>query len=347
MTAAEADPAALAAFLEEAFGRTKARFILDHGDWWYRDPNGRFLVTHDGELAGCDSKQSTAFLLDGRKITGFWGMDLYVRPAFRGKGLQSLLYRSLPEGVGTVIGFPTTRAAERMAHLGSGIRDDMAVLAAALRPLRLDAVRNSTGIQATCLRIGALSLSPPAALFRARASRYRPRRTEAVEIPNLQVLEDIFRRHAVADMATTIRDSDHLRWRYADAPYRSELRFYLTGPRTGVKDGPTHYAITRHLRTGETVKVRILDVFGDFSDREGLVDLFRTIVRDAVKADANCVMVLACLPEITRAAWAAGLVLSTGRRFEWRAADRWVHERLGTTRLHWTLADGDNDAPFD
>lgn len=339
ITVAQADPGELSSFFRDAFGPLKARFIAEQGDWWYRDPSGRYLVTYDGAIVGCDAKQPVVCVLQGQEVYAVWGMDLYVRPEYRGRGLQSLLYRSLPEDAEMVMGFPTREAAERMVHLGSRIREDLTVLSAPLRPRSMEAVRSSEGARGISMRAKAVALAPPAALFRAWAARYRPRHAELVKLPDLQVLEGVFHRYVTRDVATIVRSSEFLRWRYLGAPYLSELRFYLCGS----SDRPTHYAITRLVASEDSMKVRILDLFGDFTDTDMLVDLFRTIVRDAAQQGADSVMALAGLPEIVHAARAAGFLLRIPRRFHWEAVDPNIQDRLSTARLHWCYADGDND----
>lgn len=339
--AAQADPGELASLLQEAFGPLTGRFLVEHGDWLHRGPDRRWVAVCDGAVAGYRAMLPSVCLLEGKEIPVAWAHDLYVSPRFRGRGLQRLLDDHLWENArrekaGLLMSFPNEAGAKIYAKQGSGVREDLRWFSMSLRP-RLLAGR-TPGIRGALRRAGSSGL---AAAVRARASRYVPRRTEVVDSPDPGMLEDLFRRYVPRDLATTLRSAEFLRWRYLDAPYRSELRFYLTGP----QDRSTHYAVVRHLGPAGARTVRILDVFGDFGDAEGLSDLFRSVVRDATREGAASVVFRAFLPGLAQAAHSAGL-LHTGRsRFRWLADDPSVHERLFSIDLHWVYGDGAHDPP--
>jgi GNAT superfamily N-acetyltransferase len=341
MEAAQADPSGLSAFLEQAFGPLKGRFLFEHGDWLHRGTGRRFVATCDGAIAGYRAMLPSACLLEGREIPAVWAHDLYVLPRFRGRGLQRLLDERLLEsarfeGASLLLSFPTEIGSKIYAEQGYGIRKDIRWFSASLHPRLLG--ERAPGTRGALRRAGSSGL---AAALRARSSRYRPKRTEVVASPDPNTLEDLFRRCVASDTATTLRSSEFLRWRYLEAPYRSELQFYLTGP----QDRPTHYAIVRYVGPEDSVRVRILDVFGDFSDADGLIDLFRTVVRDATLRGALSVIFRACSPELARAARSAGLLFSGKSWFRWLADMPPIHERFYTINLHWVYGDGAHDPP--
>jgi len=74
MEATRADPQELSAFLEEAFGPIKGRFLTEHGDWWYRGPGRSFVATCDGAIAGFRAMIPTVCLLGGQNYrpSGPW-----------------------------------------------------------------------------------------------------------------------------------------------------------------------------------------------------------------------------------------------------------------------------------
>ena len=130
------------------------------------------------------------------------------------------------------------------------------------------------------VKAGALGLSPLAAAYQGPgASRYRPKAYgNPGRSSTRSELEASSLRYARPRLVTTSAVRTTLRWRYFEGPFRSEATFYVTG----LPDRPTHYAIVRYLPHCDSAqKARILDIFGDFGDSEGLADLLRTIVRDA------------------------------------------------------------------
>jgi GNAT superfamily N-acetyltransferase len=339
--ATEVDQRELAEFLDEAVRPPKRRFLMEHGDWWYRSSGGRLIAICDGVIAGYRAFRPAVMLVDGREVPAIWAMDLYVTPRFRGRGLQRMLDGRLIELAPLRMSFPNETGAKIYAKQGYGLRDDLRVLHLLPSPLALPAVQTARGGKKWALRAGALGAAPLAAAYRAYARRYRPTRTEVVTSPDERVMEDLFRRHAGRQAATTLRSADYLRWRYLEAPYRADLVFY----QTGLRDRPTHYAVVRHVDSGGFTKDRILDVFGDLEDAEGLADLFRTIARDAVDRGCAHVLVMASSAGVASAARSAGFLTSTGLRFRWGADDPAIHRALELTKPYLTLGDGEIDFP--
>jgi len=338
---ADVDRRELSVFLTEAFGPVKGRFLLEHGDWWHRGPGGRLIATIDGEIAGYRGFTPTVVMVMGKEVKSIWAMDLYVTPRFRGRGLQRVLDDRLIEEAPLRMSFPNVTGAKIYVKQGYGLREDLAVSHLPLRPRSLPALELERGWRKPALLAGAVGISPLAAAYRAYVRRYRPKRTEVVADPDVLTLEKLFRRYA-GDMAvTTVRDAEFLQWRYLDAPYRDDLVFYQTSLRGRL----SHYAIVRHLVSGDATKDRVLDVVGDPEDMEGATDLFRTIARDSATRGSAHVLVLASSPSIAAAARSAGFVLNTGLRFRWSADDPAVHETIGLVKPYWTLADGEIDPP--
>ena len=334
----------LSAFLDEALGPAIQGFLSPHSDWWHRGHGHRWAALYDEAVAGYRAFVPTLILLDGRELPAAWGCDLFVLPRFRGLGLQRLLDERLAAASDLVMSFPTDVGAEVYAKQGHGIRGDVPLYHVSLAPRALTQTAHSVpgvlryvagrsrelGVRGTArqvlLRARTLGL-------RAQTSRYRPTRTERVDSPDPRALEELFLRYVDHGVATTLRSADFLRWRYLDAPYRSDVAFYLRGP----TDREAQCAIVRFVRPAR--EARILDVFGDLDDDEALADLVRTILGEAVHQDIDRVTVLGSSPEIVRALQKAGFTRQVVRPFRWRARDPGVHERFSTIPLRWTLGD--------
>jgi GNAT superfamily N-acetyltransferase len=349
--AAEANRAGLSAFLDEAYGPAKREFLLTHGDWWHRGPGGRFVALCDGEVAGYRGIIPTVCLFDGRELPAVWGMDLYVLPRFRGLGLQRLLDQRLLEASNLRMSFPGELGAKIYAKQGYSIREDPQGLHVSLAsaPLTNGAAGPRGLVRHAVSRARAVGLREAtrravargrAISFRAQTLRYRPGHTEIIDSPDPDELERLFFRYVNRDLATTLRSAEFLRWRYLEAPYRSELAFYITD----THGRATHCAIVRYISTG-IPRARILDVFGDLEDEEGLSDLIRTVFRDAMERGLHYVSVLGSSQGFLRSLQREGFTWSHLMRFRWLSDIPEVQERFSTIKLHWVLGDSDMDAP--
>jgi GNAT superfamily N-acetyltransferase len=351
MEVGQANPVELAAFLEKAFGPDKGRFLSNHGDWWHRGSGNRYVATCDGTIAGYRGIIPTVCLVEGKELPAVWGVDLYVLPRFRGLGLQKLLDQRLLEASDLVMSFPGELGAKIYAKQGYGVRQDLEVLRVSLAPKPLAMAAPGTSglvrhVVARCREMG-IRESARRALARGRAAgvhtqttHYRPRRTETIDSPDLEVLEDLFLRYHSPDVATTLRSAEFLRWRYLAAPYSSDLTFYLSDSHGRA----THCAIVRYLRS-EIREARVLDVFGDLDDDDGLTDLLRTVLRDATHREVEHVTILGSSPQLMRTLHRAGFEALYRKRFRWLSNDPAIQERFFTIQLQWSLGDSDADRP--
>lgn len=345
--ASEVQPAQLAAFLDEAYGPVFRQFMFDHGDWVHRGPGNRWVALCDGEVAGYRGLVPAVCLFQGKELPASWAIDLYVLPRFRGLGLQKLLDQFL-ETPRLLMSFASDVGAKIYAKQGSGIREETEVCSLWLAPKPV--VPPAPGALAFARHVVARSRElgtrgavrqtarrARAVFTHGRSTRYRPRRTEALESPDVETLEAIFLQHVDRSVATTFRSAEHLRWRYFDAPYSSHLAFFLSGPH----GRPTQCAVVRYLEFRP--EAWVLDVFGDLEDEEGLSDLVQTILHQAAGRDVNEVRILASSQALRRVLRRLGFARIQMRNFRWRARDPEVHERFLTIGLQWALG----DATFD
>jgi len=187
--------------------------------------------------------------------------------------------------------------------------------------------------------MGANLLGPLAWGARRYYRQYKPGNARRIPEPKAIDLARIFSRFIPADLTTSLRDEGHFRWRYLEAPYRPELKFYTAGP----ENSPTHYLIARRTQAhGQTV-TRILDVFGDFKDFTGLQDVISLAVQDAVSAGSNQVTVLVSTPRLVQVFKKSGFLISSGSRFCWNSTNPSLMASLAED-VYWTLGDSDNDS---
>jgi len=311
-----------------------------HGHWWHHGNQNRWVALVDGEIAAYCGIIPTQCLINGGRESGFWWVDLVVAPEFRGRGVQRFLDTEIDRMGELKLGFPNSLAARIHRKHGWGVRGDMRVLMFPLRPLRVKKVRTGSGFPGSMLRGSACLATPFAALMRRHTMRYEPLTARIVEAPSPDLLAGIFERHKEKGTATTYRDGDYVRSRYFDAPYRAELSFFIAGPASL----PTHFVVARNLTINGVKTTRLLDVFGDFADLEGLEDVLKLAVEDGARQGSSQITTLASIPELRAVLRSMGFLIGTKTRFCWRSNSQNVMRSLGL-RGHWVLGDSDNDAP--
>jgi GNAT superfamily N-acetyltransferase len=337
----QVDAPRLEQFLHRAYGPIKGDFLARHGAWWHRGNDNRLLVLSQGEIAAYCAVIPTRCRVGGTTHAALWWVDLVVLPEFRGLGLQRILDREMRERADLKLGFPNRLAARIHRRHGWGVREDFRVLMLPLEPRRLRMVRSAGGVRGAILRAGSSLLTPAARSLRRRLSEYQPAGARPLTDPDVHALADIFFRYQDEAAATSVRDPEFLRWRYLEAPYRSELDFYVAGPAAG----PRTVLISRRLDQAGARAVRILDLFGDLSDRSLLRDLLLTCVRDAAGQGAVQVTILAALPRLRALLRSIGFWGSVKARFCWHSQAPELREQLGNKACHFCFADSDNDGP--
>jgi GNAT superfamily N-acetyltransferase len=339
VTAAEVESSRLDEFLCSAYGPTKGEFLRRYGAWWHRGDENRLVVVRGDEIAGYCAVIPTRCQIDGETHPAVWWVDLIVLPEFRGRGLQHLLDERLRAWGDLKLGFPNPLAARLHLRHGWGVREDFRTLLLPLRPRSARIVQSVPGTKGVLLGLGAVALSPAAYLLRCRLSRYQPSSARVVPSPDSQVLAAIFERHGPRAVATTYRDAAFIRWRYLDAPYRGELRFYVAGP----AGDPTLALISRSMGSPSGTIVRVLDLFGDLDDRAGLRDIVLLALGDATRDGAIQVSVLTALPRLRSFFRALGFLFGAKARFCWHSHSHDLLQRLQQKECHFSYADSDND----
>ena len=342
-TADQLDPSELDRFLTRVFGDTIASFLRTNASWWHRGNQNRMAVVRNDDIVAYCGWIPVKCLINGVEYQAKWGVNMIVAPEFRGRGFESLLNKKLRETDLLTLGFQTKMAANIYRKHGWGIRDDCYFLMLPLLPTKLNyrSISAATGISTVSLWVTGHLVTPVTAIVRRRLGRYRP--TTARELVSLDsnLLTNIYSRFQdKLGLITTCRDSDFIRWRYEACPYRSELSFYVGGPH----ESASHYAILRYVRNEQNLSARILDVFGDFDDTEGLRDMLRLAIREAVRRGALQVTAFTSEPRIRSALRSLGF-LSMRQGFCWYSRSQEIMRSLAIGQYYWTMADSDKDDP--
>jgi GNAT superfamily N-acetyltransferase len=340
VTVDQIDRSKLNGFLSKVYRKLKSEFLRSYGTWWHRGDQNRWVILLDGEVAAYWGIIPAKCLINGVEKSAFWWVDLIIDPKFRGRGLQALIDREIRARSEIKLGFPNKLAARIHQKHGWGVREDLQVSMLPLRPLDVKNVRGATGLRGFLLHSAAFASTPLASLMRKRLMRYTSLTSQVLEKPSAEILEAIFLEYKRDDTTTTYRDAKYIQWRYLDASYRSDLVFYIAGPLSS----PTHFLVSRHVGFQGVKATRILDVLGNFDDLEGLKDILKLAIKDAISQGSSQVTIMVTLPELQSVLRSIGFIIGAKVRFCWYSTSQAVMRSLGE-RCYWTLADSDNDAP--
>jgi hypothetical protein len=337
-TADEVDQTSLHGFLARFFSKAKANFLRDHGKWMHGGDSNRWILKVDDEIAGYCAVIPTKIVINNEIIPAMWWVDIIIAPEFRGRGLQSHFDRKITENDLVKVGFPNELAAKIHRKHGWGVREDLTVMLAPLQPLKVGQVKRSHGFRKLILTAGALILTPIVGVFKFWLKRRNKETAYKVENPSADELASVFNLAHRGQFSTTYRDKNYFQNRFFDSPYREELSFYFSGP----KDAPIHYLITRTLKRNGLLITRILDAFGDFSDRKAFRDLVFCALSDAAMMGSTQVTVMVTLRGLSKIYKRLGFLFKSQARFCWHSSKKELMDALQNEN-YWTIADSDND----
>lgn len=327
-TAAEVDRDRLDAFLARSFRPAKAAFLREHGDWWHRGPENRWLLEEGCTILGYCAVMPTEVTVGGVLREASWWVDLVIDPAARGRKLQRLFddrIRAQP----LTLGFPNAVAAAIHRRHGWGVREDLRVRMLPLVGSRLPSLQTRPRLR----RLVGPILSALGRIVVAAGGFPDPSASSGHE----RAVGRLFSLVGQLDVrwVTTARTSAWFRWRYRDAPWPDQLRVFEAGASAAV----ARVAV----QAGETV-VRILDLVGVLDPPE-VRQLVGQITQWARRQGAVQVVGLAANRITDHSLARAGMFLQAPGRSCWYSPDREIAGTIGASLHHWTFGDADHDEP--
>ncbi|MFM8321883.1 MAG: N-acetyltransferase family protein [Chloroflexota bacterium] len=340
ITAEQVDRASLQAFLRKNYPPERADFLGEHGAWQHHTDANRLVIQVEGQVAAYCAVIPGNIQAAGRKHSVLWWVDLIVDPAFRGRGLQTVLDQQVRQMSDTLLGFPNALAAKIHRKHGWGVREDLQVFLLPLQPRRVKSIRSATGVRGKLLRLAALALEPAARGLCWRLQSLKVHGARRVYPTSPALLASVWEKHAHQAYNTAWRDEPYVQWRYLSAPYCSQLSFYTAGD----PQAPSHYLVARQMQLNGLRFTRILDFFGDLQDTPALHDLLLLASQDAIRQGSAQVTLITSLPGLQPILRRLGFWISTPIGFCWQSRSPELMDILAGP-MHWTLADSDNDAP--
>ncbi len=340
VTDAEIDSQDLDRFMRGYFSTEKCDYLRDYGAWHYRGRGNRLIVLNsEGAIVGHRGTMPVEVKLGNRTVSAIWLMDLYVAPEWRGRGIKRLTDEVVYEMAELAIGFPNAFVVPIHRKHGWGVRDDLRLMMLPLRPNEILGGRSVEGIKGWGVNMLSKAALPLVSLYKRRLAVYKSVSAWRMKETDAAVLTEIFQQ-GHSDWISTNRGVDYIADRYLTSPFRSQYAFFVGGN----GEAPSLAVILRTFDRGGIKIARILDVFGDFTNRQVLSDLMKTAVRYAMQEGAAQVTALASNPFLVKSLRKRGFLLSQPVFFHWYSQDQSLMQTMARRRCHWVYADSDNDS---
>jgi GNAT superfamily N-acetyltransferase len=263
--------------------------------WLYaRNPAGRaltWLAYENAELVGCTSYFPFRLQLDGEVVLGALGGDGYVRPAFRRRGVATLLHATARHamslhGISCMYGAPAT---PNVTPLIDGGSRETGSIVRWTRPLRGAAFRAHAldGVIRDILRPRSVACLDPMSRADAR-------------------VDAIWRTAASTIRLATVRDSAFYTWRFIDAPAHKQQPFVIL--RRGRAIGACALVMVNGGKT-----MRIVDLF---TMDDCWHDALAAIADHAAETDALTLDIkLSAVDGRRRSMWRSAFIEREAKRF--------------------------------
>jgi hypothetical protein len=359
----ESDQDKVHAFLQKEYPR-RGDFMEQHGDWLYRGNKWRWVVMNEetDEVMGHLGTLPVHILLNGEPRESCWGIDLVVGHGFRNRKLYWAIDYGLRYNTPLYLAYPNkaTRLLTKQTkwlQRDSGFRFAIPLSpwavgymlhakAGARRPRNMRRVskrkkfRYRIEDKLTSIAAGGAAW-PFTRLARVYLARYRAKGAYQLDDPSATFLADVFMRHNLhGSILTNYRDEAYIQWRFLDSPMADEMRYYAAGP----ADAPTHILIARTAPYRGHQVTRILDMFGDLDNMDGMMDALRLAMHDAVRAKTEMITTIATLPAIDAMLRQAHFIDYDDLIFACISRDKSLMEAVHAAELaHWTFSDCDFD----
>jgi GNAT superfamily N-acetyltransferase len=316
---AAADDEELFRLYREVFGEDLTESSRRRWRWQYLDnphtgPGGPqiWVAKEDGRPLGQYASMPVVLWWGGREVRASWGMDVFLRPEARGKGLGALLFTTWSDHVEVALGLGLTPSSY---GLFKKLRyDDVGPVPFLQKVLDARAVarrRLRARLPAALAAAGAALAAPALAAWLARRHRERssPAGADLVVRPVERFGAEFDRLWETARGSYAMcvrRDAAYLNWKYVDCPQRDYARRAAWRGEDLVGYAVSRCALHDGLRLGW-----LLDVFAhadDHAAKDALIGAVLDDFRGQGVARAQAFSLNACLrADLERRGFFAGL----------------------------------------
>jgi GNAT superfamily N-acetyltransferase len=336
------DREAIDALYRRVFGPDAAEASRLRWDWQYRhnpqNPSADPLiwVAREGpSIIGQYATMPVALSLQGRNVTGAWGMDVMVAPERQRQGLGELLFSTWDRHVGASLGLGLSPSSHRLFRK---LRwPEVGPVPYLVKPLTRRAFRRPEWPMVLNRLVSAVTL--PYVKF---VARQKPLSGEVRLIRRFDASFDrLWARLAPRFDLAVRRDAAYLQWKFVSPPH---VRYAIAALyREGEAQG---YVVYRHAREPRGKVTLLVDFLVDPDDTDALVTLLRWVDREARAEDSDKIRGFcqhAGFRKILKAEGYAQAASSLQFVIKLNALDVPPHFYTETDAWHITLGDSDQD----
>ncbi len=330
----------VSSFLKNVISLKKSQSLIKNGSHISKGNQNRFVLCLGENIIGYFSIIPSFINLFGKKKKSIWWIDLIIQKNHRGFGYQSLVDNFIRSMDALKFGFPNAHAAEIHKKHNWNVSSNFQVL---LLPIEPDIIlKNSRQnfFMRFVYKTIMIILFPLFIASKYVFTNYNVKWSSKLNDLNPNTFENVFLRYSKDFLITTWRDKAHFNHRYLLSPNKKEMDFYITKKNNEI----THYCITRRVNDKGSLKVRILDIFGNFQDHERLKDLIKLVIKTSINQGASQITTLATMPEMKNIFKHCGFLINASARFCWYDENNLID--ISTNNFfYWTIGDSDNDEP--
>ncbi len=289
---AAADDDELFTLYREVFGEDLTESSRRRWRWQYLDnpqtgPDGPqiWVAKDDGQPLGQYASMPVQLWWGGREVRSSWGMDVFLRPEARGRGLGALLFGTWSDHVEVALGLGLTPSSYglfkklRYADVGP-----VPFLQKVLDPRAVARRRLQARLPGALAAVAAAVAGPlaGASLGMRHKERARPesKDVEVRAVTRFGAAHDGLWERARESYAMCVRrDAAYLNWKYADCPHRqyAMCEAWRGGELLG-------YAVSRHALHDGLRLGWLLDVFAHADDHAAKDALIGAVLDDLRRA---------------------------------------------------------------
>ena len=326
-------------FMEQCFSRDKCDFLKKHGSWLYNGNENRYIVLDGNTPAGYFGLIPGKINIEGKEYKTLTSMDLYVLAQYRGKGIMKTIDSYVKSKESIIISFPNKTSYKIFKKYGYAVTDKNSIMIFLIKPL-LISQHKRFNIFSKFIMICLFSIIEPFLFLFLRRHNYQSTKySYELKNPSIKVLENIFKTQA-KDIVTAIRDESYIRRRFFDSPFFSQYNFFVGGS----QNSQSIAIITRTLIHLGVRQTRVLDIFGNLNDKDGLLDLIRFAIKDSIKKKSAYITFHVSLSSLRSTLLKSGFFPITRSRFRCLHNSENIMQEIMEKKAHWSLSDSDNDS---
>ena len=301
----------VSSFLKNVISSRKSHSLNEIGSYISKGDKNRFVLCLGENIIGYFSIIPSFINLFGEKKKNIWWIDLIIQKNHRGFGYQSLVDTFIRKMDALKFGFPNALAAEIHKKHNWNVSKNFQVL---LLPLEPDIILKNSRLNFFLryfYKTIFIILFPLLKASKYVFTNYNVKWSSKLNDLNPNIFENVFLKYSNDRLITTWRDKAHFNYRYLLSPNKKEMDFYITKKNNEV----THYCITRRVNDKGSLKVRILDIFGNFQDQERLKDLIKLVIKTSINQGASQITTLATIPKMKNIFKNCGFLINTPADF--------------------------------